>query len=54
MLRSLESLQLIEGDADRFEIQMGLQGKMAEMLLHFQTLQFEHGVQNGEDMIVLL
>jgi len=47
MLCNLECLQLVEGDANRFEIQMGSQGKMAEMLLHFQTLQFEHDVQSG-------
>ena len=53
MLRSLENLEFIKSDANGLEIQMGSQGKMIEMLLYFQTFQFEKGVQNGEDMIVL-
>ena len=53
MLRSLENLEFIIGDANGLEIQIGSQSKMIEMSLDLQTLQFEESIKNRKDMIVL-
>jgi hypothetical protein len=52
MLRSLEGLQFVKSRAGSLEIQMSPQGKMVEVSLDFQTLQFENRIQHGKDMIV--
>ena len=53
MLRSLEDLKFIVGNPNGFEIQVCPQGKMIETTLDLETFQFEEGIQNSKDMIVL-
>jgi len=53
MLRSLENLKFMKGNANGLEVQMGMQSKMIEMPFDLQTFQFEKGIQHGKDMIVL-
>jgi hypothetical protein len=53
MLRSFESLEFIKSHADRFEIQVCTQSKLVETPFYGQAFQFENGVQNGKDMVIL-
>jgi len=53
MLRSFEDLQFIESTSQSLEIDFGAQSKMVKMVLDFQALQFEHGIQSRKNMIVL-
>ena len=53
MLRSLENLEFLVGNANGFEIQMGTQGKMVEMSFDLQAFQFEESIKSSKDMIVL-
>ena len=48
MLRSLEKLELIVGNANGLEVQMRTQGEMVEMALYLETLQFEESIKNGK------
>ena len=52
MLRSLEDLEFIVGNANDFEIQMCTQGEMIEVLFDLQAFQLEASIQNRNDMIV--
>ena len=38
---------------ERIEIELGLQGKMIQLGLHFQPLQFNKAAQGGKEMIGL-
>jgi hypothetical protein len=53
MLRSLENLEFIAGDANGLEVQMRTQGEMVEMALYLETFQFEESIKNSKDMIIL-
>ena len=53
MLRSLENLEFIVGNANGFEVQMWTQSKMIEMPFDLQAFQFEESIKNSKDMIVL-
>jgi len=53
MLRSLEDLEFIVGNAYGFEIQMYPQSKMIKMSFDLQAFQLEASIQNRNDMIVL-
>ena len=53
MLLSFEELEFVIGDPQGFEIGFGKQSEMIEMMLDFQTIQFEHGIQIRKDKVVL-
>ena len=53
MLRSLEDLEFIVGNANGLEIQMGAQGKMIEMPFYLQAFELEESLKNSKDMIIL-
>ncbi len=38
---------------ERIEIELGLQGKMIQLGIHFQPLQFDKAAQGGKEMIGL-
>ena len=42
-----------ESGAESIEIELGLQGKMIELGIHFQQLQFDEATQGGEEVIGL-
>ena len=53
MLRSLEDLEFIESNTNRFKIQKGTQGKMVQATFDLKALQLEDGIEHSKDMVVL-
>lgn len=53
MLRSLKNLEFVVSHANRLEIPMGTQGKMIEMTLEFETLQFKNSIHYRKNVIDL-